>query len=888
MLNRIYNPRTALGICLLLALAAFGPVIESDFVNYDDPLYVTENTQVQAGLTYAGLRWAFRATVGGNWHPLTLLSHMLDWQLFGQHAGWHHLTSLLLHIANTILLFLILERMTGASWKSVFVSALFALHPLHVESVVWISERKDVLSTFFGLLAVWAYIRYVEAEGAAPKLKGRHYTLAILLFAFALMSKSMLVTLPFVLLLLDFWPLGRLQCLGFSDGYGFREGAGAGSSGLSRVKRSLRFLVYEKAPFFALAAADAALALITQRQAGAVISIHSIPTGLRMANAVVAYGRYLLKTFWPVDLAVLYPYPKVLPIWPVLLMGVFLTCVTVIAFRLRRGAPYLAVGWLWFMGMLVPVIGLVQVGFQSMADRYTYLPLVGIFIILAWGGSDLLLRWRHSRRASAVAAALVVAACSAITARQTLYWKNSQTLFEHTLAVTSNNSIAENKLALVLAESGKYDEATAHFREAARLEPHDGKAQATLASILAAQGKLDEAIAQYRTALEAGLDNAELHFDWGKALFAMGRFDEAVEELNAALSRNPDLSQARVRLATALQKSGRLADAKVQWTRLLQRETNNAYAHAELGLILAAEGQFASALEHLNTGVSLRPADPEFHLQLGNVLAEARKPEAAQKEFSMALPSRPDLAAALGEHARALAAEPTRVGPESWPNRTIRDPILPSARFARAVLLNDRGELAEASEQLSALIQQRTNDWQAHDLLGLVLARLGRPKEAVRYFSDAARIDPSNAVVHSHFALALVQSGRTKEAVPQYQEVLRLSPDVPDALNNLAWILATNPDPEVRNGAEAVHLAERACQLTHDKVPAMISTLGAAYAEAVRFEDAIAAARKAEALATAAGDQELAEKSQKLAELFRSRQAFREQQQPVPSAPAAP
>ena len=409
------------------------------FVNYDDPQYVTANYDVQAGLTFESIRWSFTATHANNWHPLTWLSHMLDCQIYGMNPGHHHMTNVLFHILNTLLLFFIFKRISESIWKSAFVAALFALHPLHVESIAWVAERKDVLSTFFWMLTLWSYAGYVER----PRLD--KYLLLILFYILGLMAKPMLVTLPFVLLLLDYWPLKRFH-LKSSDNEN------------PEVQRTFYFgLILEKIPLFLLSAASGIVTYLVQKSSGAVSSLDAIPFHDRIANALVSYVVYIGKMIWPHNLAVLYPYPRSIALWKIVGAGLLITLITVLVLRLLRSKPYLAVGWLWYLGTLVPVIGIVQVGSQAMADRYTYVPLIGIFIMITWGISDWVSK-RHYRRFGLFMVTAVILSLLMITSRlQVKYWSNSVMLFDHAIDVTGENSTAQLNLGEALAEQGNIE-----------------------------------------------------------------------------------------------------------------------------------------------------------------------------------------------------------------------------------------------------------------------------------------------------------------------------------------------------------------------------------------------------------------------------------------------
>ncbi len=458
--------RRELIVCLLLlsvTLAVYWQIGDHQFTNYDDTLYVTDNPHVKPGLAGGSVIWAFTATEEANWHPLTWLSHMVDCQLFGLRPRGHFLTSLFLHLANVLLLFAVLKRMTGALWRSAFVSALFALHPLHVESVAWVAERKDVLSTLFWLLTMLAYARYVERPTRA------RYVLTLVAFTLGLMAKPMLVTLPFVLLLLDYWPLDRMAYGGKGDDPPKRTRKRTHSC---EQRLPLSRLVWEKIPFFALAAISSVVTFSFQQRAGAMADMEIFPLSSRIANALVSYLRYMGKIIWPSDLAVLYPHPGTsLPLWWGAAAGLALLGLSILVVLVIRRRPYLAVGWLWYVGTLVPVIGLVQVGVQAYADRYTYVPLIGLFIMIAWGVPDLVGRWAQTRTVLAVLAATALAALTACTWIQLGYWKDSVSLFTHTLQVTTKNYVAHNNLGNALADRGEVEAAISQYTEALRIKP---------------------------------------------------------------------------------------------------------------------------------------------------------------------------------------------------------------------------------------------------------------------------------------------------------------------------------------------------------------------------------------------------------------------------------
>jgi tetratricopeptide (TPR) repeat protein len=584
--SSIKNWQSVLICCALAAvtLAAFWPVSANGFINYDDQEYVYENTHVRDGLTWAGLRWAFTSTRASNWHPLTWLSHMLDAQLFGLHPAGHHLMSVAFHILNAILLFALLFRLTAKLWRSAFVGALFALHPLHVESVAWAAERKDVLSAFFGLLSLWAYVGYtgkvsrVKSQGSGkPNPESRiqnpatavsrfkfhvssfthHaprfcYFLSLLLFALSLMSKPMLVTLPFILLLLDFWPLGRLS-------WPFHAYNPTIQQSITPVFR----LLLEKLPFFLLSLASSIVTVFVQQKA--MIVYKALPFPYRAANTAVSYVRYLFKTIWPLDLAVLYPHPGSWPAGQVAVACIILALITVVALKLARTRPYLPVGWFWFLGALVPVIGLVQVGVQAMADRYTYLPLIGIFVIVAWTVGQWVGVSKSRFRLSAVAAGVLLAACAFRTHTQAGFWKDTETIFMHDLQVVPNSWVAHHNLALLALD--RYQKTVRASVESQGLNvptPSDSEKSR--------RDYLQEVIDRCQAALTAKPTLAEVHVTLAKALTEKGQLDEARAHLELAIHADPKNAQAKQTFAEILHRQGHAGEAAAAYRATLELE----------------------------------------------------------------------------------------------------------------------------------------------------------------------------------------------------------------------------------------------------------------------------------------------------------------------------
>src|SRR5665213_3466756 len=548
-------------ICLVLALgtaALYWPVTRNGFVNFDDEEYITGNAHVTSGLTWTNVVWAFKSGEAANWHPLTWISHMVDCDLYGPNPGGHHLTNLLFHVANTLLLFLLLNQMTGAPWRSAFVAAFFAWHPLHVESVAWASERKDVLSTFFFLLTLLAYARYAKKPGVTP------YLLALLFFTLGLMSKPMVVTLPFVLLLLDFWPLRRIYDLRFTI-------------------YDLKSVLLEKIPFFVLAAAASAVTFLVQKTGGAV---WSSGWGLRLENIVLAYVRYISKLFLPRDLAVVYSYPHQWPAW--LAAGAALLLLTWTALTLYRARenPYLPVGWLWFLGTLVPTIGIVQVGAQSIADRYTYIPSIGFFIVVVWGASDLANRWPAKRKFLPFAGAVALIGCIGATSVQITYWHDSETLFLHAIGVTTDNYVAENCLGKAFENDGQNERARALYTDAVKIEPRYPLAQFNLALCLLSFGETNEALDHLRAAARLEPHDPDIQYDLGLYFSQHGSPDDAVHTFEAALADRPDFPQAQTALGTVLTKQKKFVQAVSHFAATVRLKPDDADARFNLGLAL--------------------------------------------------------------------------------------------------------------------------------------------------------------------------------------------------------------------------------------------------------------------------------------------------------------
>jgi Flp pilus assembly protein TadD len=716
----------------LVTMAVYWPATRHDFVDYDDDVYVTSNFHVQAGLTLAGLKWAFINPVCSNWHPLTMLSHMCDCQMFGLKPWGHHLTNILLHAANTVLVFLLLRGLTGTLWRSWVVAALFGLHPVHVESVAWVAERKDVLSACFGLIALLFYSRYARKRSLPnPQPSKLDYTLSLFFLALGLMSKPMLVTWPFVMLLLDYWPLERWR---MADGgaqnaqVGKRKPAAGDSSTLNSQLSTTWRLVWEKIPFFALAAVASVIAYFVQKHGGAMQSIQNLSLGVRDGNALISYCRYLGKLFWPTKLAVFYPYPGHWPLAELLLAGGLLIGLSTLFFLQRRRCPFLLMGWLWFVGTLVPVIGLVQVGEQAMADRYLYIPSLGVLIVVIWGLYELTRHWRYQATALSVAGSAAIVLCTVLTWRQLGYWQDSEALFGHALEVTENNHIARFNLGVVRAGQGRLDEAISEFQEAIRLNPYDAKDHNNLGVALDKQGRSDEAIGQYQEAIRLKPDYADAHNNLGAVLDKQGRSDEAISQYQEAIRLKPDYPDAYNNLGVVLDKQGRSDEAISQFQEAIRLKPDYADAHNNLGNALIRKGQINEAISQLQETIRLKPDAAEAHYNLGDALAR-------------------------------------------------------------------QGQIDEAISQFQEAIRLKPDDADAHNYLGITLARIGRIDEAISQLQETVRLKPDYAEAHNNLGAALARNGRIDEATSQFQEAIRLKPDYAEAHDNLARALKMQHAP---------------------------------------------------------------------------------------------
>jgi Flp pilus assembly protein TadD len=605
----------------LVTLALYWPAMRCDFVNLDDNLYVTDNPHVQGGLSWTAVKWAFSNTEqAAHWAPVLWLSHELACQLFGLNPGGHHLINVLLHALNTVLVFALLRNLTGATWRSLLVAALFGWHPLRVESVAWVTERKDVLSTCFGLLSLIFYACYAQQQqGTRSKEQGTSnsliltpYFLSLFFFALGLMSKAMLVTWPFVMLLLDWWPLKRFPISDTDSGH------------VLAIHRSFRLpifrLVVEKLPFFGLAAVMSIVTFVAQKRGDDVVQFDNLSLTARIANALISYCRYLGKLFWPVDLAVVYPHPGYWPAELVLPAGSVLLIITMLCIMARRRWPFLLVGWLWFAGTLVPVIGLVQVGGQAMADRYTYIPSIGVLVMVIWGMNELTCSWRQETKVLWGAGVLAMALCVWSTREQLGYWRDSETLFRHALAVTENNYLIHNDLGHTFLKQNRLDEAIDQFQQALRLKPEYADAQNNLGAALYRKGQTAGAIHQFQETIRLNPDYAEAYNNLGVVFAEKGQIDEAIRCYREAIRLVPDNAVTHHSLGVALGQKGQIDEAISQFQEAIRLKPDYAEAHYNLGTALGIKGRIDEAIRQFQEAIRLQPNFAEARSNLVHAL----------------------------------------------------------------------------------------------------------------------------------------------------------------------------------------------------------------------------------------------------------------------------
>jgi tetratricopeptide (TPR) repeat protein len=857
--------RTVVGICVALALLvwiAFGQTIHYGFVNFDDDVYVYKNPQVAGGLTRSGAGWAFTHVHSSNWHPLTWLSHMLDAQLYGLNAGGHHATNVLIHAATVFLLFLLLRQMTGFLWRSAFVAAVFAIHPLRTESVAWVAERKDVLSGFFFVLTLIAYVWYARRAWSF-----RRYAVVALMLSCALMAKPVAVTIPFVLFLLDYWPLNRWT---LSEG------------------RSIQWrIIYEKIPLFALSGATCVITIVAQEQA-----VSPLPLIARIDNAVLSYIVYLRQMVYPSGLVVLYPFPESgLPLWKIVgavaLLFAISTCVVVA----RRKQPWLLFGWLWYLGMLVPMIGILQVGAQAHADRYTYLPQIGLYLALAWTVAELGIRWSRYRLLLSGTCAAVLALLVICTRHQVSYWQNSHTLWTRALAFTSENIIAQNNLGNALLDEGNVDEAILHFENARQIKPEDPKAAFNLGNALIQKGRLNDGIENLTQALQLKPDYAEAHINLASAFLKVDRVDDAIDHYQKALQILPNLATAWNDLGFARLQKGSVADAIACFRKAVELDPGQAVTRNNLGNALVQQGKIDEAIAHYQTALQLKPDYAEAHYNLGSALTQKGHMDEAVIEFQRALQLKPDYATAAynigvaffhqgktGEAAdyfqKAILINPTYAEAHyNLGNALVQlgnvdeaishfrqalqiEPGLYLTRNNLGYILLQTGKVDEAIDEFQQVLKTQPNYPDTHYNLGNALFQKGKLDEAIDQFQQTLRYQPKFAEAHYRLGTVLLQKGDETEALAHFQQALQLKPDFSEVLNDLAWELATAPEGSVRDGNKAVQFAMRANEIANGKDLDILDTVAAAYAEAHRFDEAVRTARQAIEFAHSSGQQE--------------------------------
>lgn len=673
-INQVHKRRTVVLICAALVAAtfiAYEPLRYNDFVSCDDGTYITHNPNVNEGVGLESVIWAFTKYHEGHWHPLTWLSHMLDCELFGLNAVGHHFVNLFFHIAGTLLLFLVLTKMTGALWCSAFVAGAFALHPLHVESVAWAAERKDVLSGFFWMLTMAAYLWYVKRPRA-----GR-YLLVAAVFYMGLLSKPMVITLPFVLLLLDYWPLGRFH------------------------RRDFHLIVLEKVPLFILSIISTMITFVTQQ--GTMTSVEGLSVAARIANASISYIKYIAKMFWPSRLAIFYPHPgnKVV-IWHGLICALALLAISIFFLLWARKHRYLLTGWLWYLGTLVPVIGLVQVGSQAMADRYTYLPSIGTFIIVAWGGAELVGRRRFWRMCLGVSAGLFLVASLLCTRAQVRHWRNSVSLFEHAITVVPNNQIAYNFLGRALERQGRLDEAASQFIESLRINPNDADTKNELARILIKQGKNKQVVRLYSQFLPKLPDDANTAGTIDVLLAGRGKFSKDVR----------DYTEAHAHLGTALLNEGRVDEAIRHFEEVLKFRPDFVDSHKQLGRTLLQQNKPEEAARVFRKVLQIQPDDADAHIYLGAASLKQGKVEEAIERYSNALAIKPDSAGAHNNLGYALTL---------------------------------KGDFDEAIREYRKSLQIQPDEPSVLNALGISLGKQGKLDEAIECFNKALLIEPDSA-----------------------------------------------------------------------------------------------------------------------------------------------
>jgi tetratricopeptide (TPR) repeat protein len=812
-------------ICICLAagtFAAYEPMRHNSFVKYDDNKYLVRNPNVTSGITRDSVIWAFTKPYASNWHPLTWFSHMLDCRLFGLNPFWHHLVSLLLHITNAILLFWILLKMTGSTWASAFVAAVFALHPLQVESVAWAAERKTVLSGFFWFLTIAVYVWYTKRPGIS------RYMLLFGVYALCIMTKPVVVTLPLVLLLLDYWPLGRLK-LGIQS---------------ESKEVSLRRLLIEKAPLLVLASILCAMTLIAQQEKGAVATLEVLPLRYRIANMFISYIMYIIKIIWPSRLAVLYPYFSAnLQMDVAALCALSFIVISAFAVYIGRRRRYVATGWLWYVGTLVPMVGLVQAGSQTMADRYMYVSMLGLLIIVAWLFKDIISKRPRLRVVAALLAVVALSSAIILTRIQVRYWESGRTLFEHTLKVTKNNPIAENNYGAVLLREGQDSEALPHLLNAVRLDPTYFKARQQLGLVYLKQGKLNEAIACFEESLRQNNKFTEAHYDLALALGMQKKYDDAVKHLAAALALDSNYPEAHNTLGFIYLKQGKLNEAIACFEESLRQNNKFTEAHYNLALALGMQKKYDDAVKHLAVVLALDSSYPDARNTLGRIYLKQGKNNEAIECFTKLLPLKKNME---------------------------------ELHYNLAAAFSQQGKYDESIKHFSAVLDMNSNYLDAREKMGNVLLAAGKTDEGIAYLNEVLPNSADKWNIYSNLGTAYLLQGKTELAIQSWKKAVKIKPDDVRNLNNLAWLLATRDNVSTEDINKSIEFAQHACELTEYKKPQFLDTLAAAYAAAGKFPDAIVAAEKALNAARAEGKEDMARDIQSHLECYQTSQPYRE------------
>jgi tetratricopeptide (TPR) repeat protein len=790
---------------------AYEPIRHNGFVNYDDTGYITENPNVTGGITQQSIKWALTSLYAANWHPLTWLSHMADCQIFGLNPVGHHFANVSIHIVNALLLFWILNSISSSLWASAFIAAVFALHPLQVESVAWAAERKTVLSGLLWLLTMAVYIRYARKPGFGP------YMLLLFVFGICIMTKPSVVTLPLVLLLLDYWPLERIRW--------------------GQIGR----LILEKIPLLVMSAVSSIMTIIAQKGGEAVVSLDTIPLDTRITNVFSSYIKYIGKLIWPSELAVFYPpsYPAISKTTTAVYILLFIL-ITGISIYIGRRRKYMAVGWLWFVGTLVPMIGLIQAGFQVMANRYMYLSMLGLLIIIAMGCKELIAKHPRLKTVAAVMGVISLSCLLVLTRMQVRHWQNSLTLFEYALKTTKNNVVIETYYGCALLEAGQLDEAEKHLNNAMRIIP-TAKALSNLGKVYIKQGKTNEAISCFTSLLRQNETSADGHYYLALSLGMQKKYDEAIKHLARTLEIEPNYPDARNKMALALMATGRLDEAVASFNKLLQKNKNSEEIHYNLAVALGKQNKFDEAIQHLARVLVIDPNYPDARNKMALALVTIGRLDEAVSCYN-----------ALLEHQKDSA----------------------EIHYRLAVVLGMQNKYDEAIKHLARVLELDPNYPDAHNKIGTLLASTGRLDEAIEHFSEALRTDTDKTKQYSNLARAYQQLGKYEEAIQSWTKAAELKPNDIGIINNLAWLMATVNNTSIENAKKATEFAEHACELTGYKDPSLLDTLAAAYAASGGFEEAATTAQKAIDIAKTKGQDAMAGRIQKRLELYRAGQRY--------------